>query len=171
MEARKKKCPECEAPQYDSVPESKPKITMATNKKSSTGAMLGGILLGIVLGAFGLYAYTTMQSETPLTQQQPDPSFATVSKRNGIYVFINAQPQKGTVSLGSYKYKQGNKLLDILNTKGENMFDEANTVLNMLVFDRKLDAVLEEVKAQYPEAECVVFTDRLDNCKVYKFSE
>jgi hypothetical protein len=149
--ARNMKCPKCEALQYASVLESKSKPKMATNKSRSSSGLLM-LLLGLVLGGVGMlfgYPYLIETGEPSVVVIEL--SFATVTKIKGIYVFINSQPQKPTESLGSYKYQQGNKLLDILNTKGENIFDEANTVLNMLVFDRKLDAVLEEVALQYPE--------------------
>lgn len=171
MEARKKKCPKCDAAQYDSVPESKSKPTMATAKNNSSSGFLM-LLLGLMIGGAGMFfGYPYLMGSEEAASVIIEPSFATVTKKNGVYVFINSQPQKPTESLGNYKYQQGSKLLDILNTKGENMFDEANTVLNMLVFDRKLDAILEEVKTQYPDVECVVFNGRLDNCDVYKFKE
>jgi hypothetical protein len=169
--ARNKKCPKCEAPQYANVPESKSKPTMATTKSNSSSGFLM-LFLGLALGGFGmLFGYPYLLETESTVAVVIEPSFAKVTQKNGVYVFINSEPQKSVESLGHYKYQQGNKLLDILNTKGENMFDEANAVLNMLVFDRKLDAILEEVKQQYPQAECVVFSGRLDKCEVYKFKE
>lgn len=173
--ARQKKCPKCEAPQYDSVPESKPKSTMATAKKSSASAWFGGIMLGIFLGAGALYGYNYyMQEQTApahtSTVEIPKGA-ATVDRRNGLYVFIDSKPTRATEFVTSYNYEQGGKLWDILNTKGENPFDELNIVASMLVYDKKIDAITKEIHEQYDEADCVVFNGRLDKCEVYKFKE
>jgi hypothetical protein len=144
IEARKKKCPECEAPQYDSVPESKSKPAMATQKTSSAGTLIGGILLGIALGVAGLYIFNDLQG-VPAATQQIDPSYATVQKKNGLYVFINSRPQKPTTFIETYKNRIVDQVLDIFNTKGKNAMDEPNQVIDMVMFDEKIDRITSEV--------------------------
>jgi hypothetical protein len=171
--ANRKKCPKCDAPQYDSVPESKSKSPMATNRKSSVSAWFGGIIIGIAVGAGGLYAYNDMgtQSPTNVTVEEVPEGAATVSRKNGLYVFIDSKPGRATEFVASYNYAQGGKLLDIINTKGENALDEINIITNMLVYDRKIDAITKDIHEQYGDADCVVFNGRLDKCEVYKFKE
>lgn len=174
MEARKRKCPKCESSQYTNNPPLSNKSGMV---KANTGNSFNvlPLIVGMVLGATIMLAYFTyfLESESNVEIANPQTeipqSTASVNQIDGIYVFINSDPARPTKSLGTFNYESGNKLLDIFNSKGDNPLDEINVIANMLVFDKKLNSVIEEVKQQYPEAECVVFSGRLDRCEVYKF--
>lgn len=170
--ANRKKCPKCEAQQYENIPTSNSKSTMATPKKSSAGAWFGGIVIGLLLGAGGLYGYNNYmqdQSSDPTIAVETPKGSATVSQKNGLYVFIDSKPSRETEFVTSYNYQQGKKLLDILNTKGDGPLDEVNTVFSMLDYSSKVDAITKDIHEQYGDADCVVFSGRLDKCEVYKF--
>ena len=162
MEARKRKCPECEAPQYDTIPNAKTKTPMATQKRNSTSSSIAIFVLALILGAGIMFAYF-------YSQQAVAPDQATVTKQNGLYVFINSFPAKATESIGHFEIPPGDQLTDLFGTKGKTILDKFNDLQEALVFDRKLNAILLKVKGEYPQAECVVFTGRLDKCDVYKF--
>lgn len=174
MEAGKRKCPRCETPQYTTNPTLSNKSEMAKSNTSNTFRILP-LFAGVLLGAAMTLVYFTYFLDAEASVEISNPvaeiaqSTATVNQIDGIYVFINSTPEKPTKSLGTFKYESGNKLLDILNTKGDNPLDEINVIANILVFDKKLNSVVEEVKQKYPAAECVVFSGRLDRCEVYKF--
>lgn len=96
--------------------------------------------------------------------------YARVRKYKGIYVFINSQPvnqyeELGTISASVWdnlKIEKGDRAGTVIR-RISNSEKEHITLSDML------EKVITNATLEYPEAEGVIFTDKMNSCQVVKF--
>lgn len=136
------------------------------------------LFLGIILGVGGYIAYEKYYVPPPVI---PKPEISRNSAKevfetNGLLVFINSLPARETELIAQHKVRLNEKIMllagldkdgkPIKKKKTPGQPVEAKDILG---FNDKLNVVLQQISEEYKDAECVVFSGRLDECDVYKF--
>lgn len=171
MELRKRKCQSCNNFQTSNITNS----SMANSKSNSTNLFLPFILF--LVGAAAMYfiqpLFAAPPTETIVTFEKED---ATVNKINGLYVYIEASP-KNKDNYQVIGNVEGDNIFEMVNSIGigeektgkvlENIFNLGKDNIN---FHEQLLKITEKVKEQFPNAEGVIFSNKIRKCEVVVFT-
>jgi RNA polymerase subunit RPABC4/transcription elongation factor Spt4 len=171
--SRRRKCPECETIQTNNNT-TKP-ITMSNNKPNSQSNNFFIYLLIFVIGAALMYVgYPYLQSDAaPIVY---DKEIAKVNRIDGIYVYVESYPQDKSAYqvIGT---AEGDNIVDMVGSLGigkEKVGTVLENILNMgkdnINFHEQLKVMVEKVKEQYPDAEGIIFTNKIKKCEVITFN-
>lgn len=172
MEPRKRKCSSCNNFQT-TINNSKNMAT--TTSKGSTNVFALALLF--ILGAtimFFVYPYfITQQVNKPVNYKKED---AIVNKINDLYVYVEAAP-KDKDSYNVVGSVEGDNIIEMVNSIGIGK-EKAGQVLENLLnltkqninFHEQLLTITEKVKEQYPDAQGVIFSNRIKKCEVIVFN-
>ena len=141
---------------------------MATKTNQTNFPLL---ILMFILGA-GL-VYFVLPIINPPKENKLTNEYAKVQKMNDLYVFIEAEPVTDYSTLKTFK---GDSLESVWNSFGIGKDKFGKVLLNILdagqhnlILSQKLERMTEAVKNQYPDAEGVIFFDKMNECAVIKF--
>lgn len=135
-------------------------------------------IIGIALGGWGMYLYyPKLHIKDPTRAAITD---ASVKSIDGVYIFIEADPQAGYESLG--KISQDNmletagSLSDIAQDKDKNVvekiLDGANELRENLSFDKRLHAYVKTAKEKDNSVQGLLFSHAgLEEAEMIRFSK
>ncbi len=192
MSTRKQKCPEC-----GQTTQNMAKTNYTRQSSSSNNNRYIIALLAILLGGLIMYAsLPAINDEKPVSTSGTaviaptrvdtvfiidsipptyKPEEAQVKKINGLYIFVESEPlnSKGYTVLGTI---EGENPADMINSLGigkekfgkvlENIFLKTQENAN---FRSQLEKMTELVITQYPQAQGLIFTNRIRKCEVIVF--
>lgn len=99
-------------------------------------------------------------------------STAEVKSFNGVLVFIHAEPMAEYYVLGDVKLEAVQNIVDSART-GNSFIEKAEAALSEgiqdLDFSTKLEKMVSKAKENYPDADGVIFEDRMNSCQAIKF--
>ncbi|MBS1634916.1 MAG: hypothetical protein JST26_03270 [Bacteroidetes bacterium] len=136
------------------------------------------LIIGIALGGWGMYLYyPKLHIKDPTRAAITD---ASVKSIDGVYIFIESDPQAGYESLG--KISQDNmletagSLSDIAQDKDKNVvekiLDGANELRENLSFDKRLHAYVKTAKEKDNSVQGLLFSHAgLEEAEMIRFSK
>jgi RNA polymerase subunit RPABC4/transcription elongation factor Spt4 len=168
---RKRKCPECETIQTNN---NTTKPTAMSNTKNQSNNFFLYFLIFVIGAALMYLGYPYLQGETaPVVY---DKEIAKVNRIDGIFVYVESYPQDKS----AYKVigtAEGDNIIDMVGSLGigkekvgavlENIFNMGKENVN---FHEQLEAMVKKVKEQYPDAEGIIFTNKIKRCEVIIFN-
>ncbi len=171
--SRKRKCPECETIQTNNNTSKPTAMSNTKNQSNNTLIYLLVFVLGVVLMYFG---YPYLASTETVSPAPYDKEIAKVNRIDGIFVYVESYPQDKS----AYKVigtAEGDNIVDMVGSLGigkekvgavlENIFNMGKDNVN---FHEQLEVMVKKVKEQYPEAEGIIFTNKIKRCEVITFN-
>ena len=169
IDSRKKKCPSCGELQTSI----QRKSSMATPQKNYTALY---VIIAFIAGCVGMYFFMLSQQPAPI------PPVAVIIPSNearvnfvqGLPVFINSEPEKKYSALGNAITLDAiNAMVDAENGK-KKVVDQVVTAFGQvrqdLDFNQKLEKMVSKARSEHPDADAIIFRDKMNSCQAIKFN-
>ncbi len=101
-------------------------------------------------------------------EQTPSQNAANVSQINGLYVFIESQPQSNYDFLGEVANDFGDQMKEATDKNkkfGERLLGALSTTVENLDFGSKLEMMIEKAKKEYPTANGIIIEGKMNKIK------
>lgn len=169
---RKRKCPNCDAIQIHNS-----KISSMNNSKNQSSNLLTYFFIFILGGVLMYFGYPYLQEDSATTTEIIyNLEDAKVNKINGLYIYIEASPKDKE----SYKVignVEGDNIIEMTNSLGigkEKVGKVLENILNLakdnINFHEQLSTITEKVKEHYPNAQGIIFSNKIKKCEVISFN-
>lgn len=170
--SRKKKCQNCDTIQINNS-----KTMSTSNSKNSSSNILMFFLIFILGGVIMYFAYPFIQEDQEINNVSVfSKEDAKVNKINGLCVYVESYP-KDKENYTVLKTFEGDNVIEMVNSLGigkENVGKVLENILNLVKdninFHEQLSTITEKVKEQYPEAQGVIFSNKIKKCEVIVFN-
>jgi hypothetical protein len=142
-----------------------------TQPKSSGSSSLLLFFAFLIGGIIGFLAFKADAKPTE-KERKLSKEYARVETMQDLYVFIESVPatDDGFESLGTFECT-GDTTVGAKETVAQALCRLFYSTKDTLPFDQRLSMMISNVKTNFPEANGVVFSDKMKKCNVIKFKE